>query len=87
MIETPAIRLATYDDLDAILRIYNQGIDDSLATLEVDRKSRSDIEEWWEEHDECYAVLVAVEAGPTVGARPPQRPLRRRRSHATIAWR
>jgi L-amino acid N-acyltransferase YncA len=52
-------RRADGGDLDAILRIYNEGIADRLATLEVDPKTLRDIEDWWAEHDDRYAVVVA----------------------------
>jgi L-amino acid N-acyltransferase YncA len=56
-------RLAGAGDLDAILRIYNEGVADRLATLEVDVKTTKDIEDWWGQHDGRYAVVVAeVEA-------------------------
>jgi L-amino acid N-acyltransferase YncA len=67
MVDSPAIRLAASDDLNAILRIYNEGVEDRMATLETKKKNRGDIEDWWEQHDERYAVLVAAEAGSLVG--------------------
>ena len=33
------VRSATPADADAIARIYNEGIDDRVATFETDRKS------------------------------------------------
>lgn len=60
------IRPATVADLDAIRRIYNEGIEDR-STLEVDPKSQADIDEWWSLHGERYAVLVAVEDGGVAG--------------------
>ncbi len=60
-----ALRRATPRDLDAILQIYNEGIEDRLATLEVDSKTLGEIEDWWALHDERYAVVVA-EIGDTV---------------------
>ena len=62
-----ALRRATPRDLDAILRIYNEGIEDRLATLEVDSKTRSEIEDWWAQHDEKYAVVVAEIGDSVVG--------------------
>ena len=62
-----ALRRATPRDLDAILRIYNEGIEDRLATLEVDSKTQGEIEDWWAQHDERYAVVVAEIGDAVVG--------------------
>jgi len=61
------VRPATAADLDAILRIYNEGIEDRVATLETELKTRGDITEWWSQHDDRYAVLVATDGGELVG--------------------
>jgi L-amino acid N-acyltransferase YncA len=45
-------------DLEAIRRIYNEGIADRIATLDEDAKTAGDIAAWWENHGERYAVLV-----------------------------
>jgi L-amino acid N-acyltransferase YncA len=67
MTDSLAIRLAADADLVAIHRIYNEGIEDRLATLEADPKAIEDIAEWWSQHDERYLVLVYVENGEVVG--------------------
>ena len=61
------IRRATPGDSDAIRRIYNEGIEDRLATLDTDPKSARDIAAWWAEHGDRFAVLVALEADAVVG--------------------
>jgi L-amino acid N-acyltransferase YncA len=61
------IRPAGVGDLAAIGRIYNEGIDDRVATLETQPKSARDIDQWWAQHDERYAVLVATESDHVVG--------------------
>lgn len=53
------IRKAKLADLEAILRIYNQGIADRIATLESEEKDYSYMRSWFEEHQGRYAVLVA----------------------------
>ena len=53
------VRSATDADLEAIRRIYNQGIEDRIATLDEDPKTADDIAEWWKAHQGRYAVLVA----------------------------
>lgn len=56
-------RCANIGDLDAIRRIYNEGIEDRIATLDESPKDVEDIEAWWANHDERFAVLVALDAG------------------------
>ena len=67
MIESLAVRRASPDDLDAIRVIYNEGIEDRVATLDTEPKSAAEIEAWWHEHDGAYAVLVATDAGVVIG--------------------
>ncbi len=56
------VRSATAADLDAIRRIYNEGIDDRIATLDEDPKTADDMAAWWAAHQDRYAVLVAQSA-------------------------
>lgn len=67
MIASFALRRACADDLDAIRRIYNEGIEDRVATLDVEPKSPGEMERWWREHDGAYATLVATERDSVVG--------------------
>jgi L-amino acid N-acyltransferase YncA len=67
MSEVFEVRRPASDDLEAIRRIYNEGVEDRVATLEHGTKSRHEIEKWWREHDDRYAVLVATHAGDVVG--------------------
>ena len=67
MIDSLIVRSASRDDLEAIRRIYNEGIEDREATLETDVKSAEDLAEWWVEHDGRYAVLVAGEGSDIAG--------------------
>jgi phosphinothricin acetyltransferase len=62
----PRVRDATAADLEAIRRIYNEGIEDRIATLDADPKDADDIAAWWAQHGERYRVLVAEDAGGTV---------------------
>jgi L-amino acid N-acyltransferase YncA len=62
-----SVRPASVNDLDAIRRIYNEGVEDRVATLERDAKSAEQIESWWREHGERYAVFVAIGAGEILG--------------------
>jgi len=57
----PALRVrnAQLADLEAIRRIYNQGIEDRVATLDEDPKDTDEMALWWNEHDGRYCVLVS----------------------------
>jgi len=65
--ESPTVRRAALGDLEAIRRIYNEGIEDRVATLDVEPKSPAEIDAWWRDRDESYAVLVATESAAVVG--------------------
>jgi L-amino acid N-acyltransferase YncA len=67
MAESFAIRIASGSDLESVRVIYNEGIEDHVATLDVDPKSPDDIAEWWAQHDERFTVIVATESGAVVG--------------------
>jgi phosphinothricin acetyltransferase len=62
MSESLAVRRATISDLEAIRRIYNEGIEDRVATLDREPKSLDEIAQWWSMHDGRYAVLVAIDS-------------------------
>ena len=66
-IKTMEIREASADDLTAIRRIYNEGIEDRVATLDAAPKSREDILEWWNAHTERYCVVIASERADVLG--------------------
>lgn len=51
-------RLATTGDLESILYIYNQGIEDRIATLEEDQKTKEYMAEWFTNHTERFAIIV-----------------------------
>jgi L-amino acid N-acyltransferase YncA len=54
------IRPATSEDAEAIARIYNDGIDERIATFETEPRTAADIETWLASADRL-PVLVAVE--------------------------
>ncbi|MBV9085813.1 MAG: N-acetyltransferase [Acidobacteriaceae bacterium] len=62
-----SVRAATRSDLPAIQLIYNEGIEDRIATLDTELKSDSEIFAWFNDHDGRYAVLVAEGGGDIVG--------------------
>jgi len=60
------IRDATGDDAAAIARIYNQGIEDRVATLETTLRSPEERAEWMAAKGPRHPVLVAEDDGGTV---------------------
>ena len=61
-----AIRDATADDAGAICRIYNQGIEDRVATLEVEERTPEERAAWLAARGPRHPVLVAVGPGRDV---------------------
>ncbi|WML38169.1 arsinothricin resistance N-acetyltransferase ArsN1 [Neobacillus sp. OS1-2] len=61
------IRKASESDTMAILEIYNQGIEDRIATLEEETKDYSYMKEWFERHQGRYNILVAEQDGIIAG--------------------
>ncbi|MGK9250263.1 arsinothricin resistance N-acetyltransferase ArsN1 family A [Paenibacillus humicus] len=60
-------RKALVEDAERILHIYNQGIEDRIATLEIEPKTLSYMENWFQEHQGRHTVLVAEIEGKIVG--------------------
>lgn len=56
-------RPASLADCAAIARIYNQGIEDRVATFETRPRTAADIEKWF---DGAHPILVAEENGEVV---------------------
>ena len=65
------IRLATPDDAEAICRIYNQGIEDRVATLETELRTADERRAWLTSRSPRHPVLVAetVDAAALAGGR------------------
>lgn len=62
------VRLATLHDAEAICRIYNQGIEDRIATLETELRTPEERRQWLvNSHNERYPVYVAVEGEDVTG--------------------
>lgn len=57
-------RLATPNDAAAIAAIYNDGIDDRVATFETRHRTAADIEAWF---DDVHPVVVVEQDGEIVG--------------------
>ena len=56
-------RAATPADGGAIARIYNQGIEDRIATFETRLRRAEDIEKWF---DEKHPLIVVEQAGEVI---------------------
>ena len=54
-------RLANRDDAAAIARIYNQGIEDRVATLETQTRTPEERAEWMASRGPRHPVFVAVD--------------------------
>ncbi|MEK4436157.1 arsinothricin resistance N-acetyltransferase ArsN1 family A [Paenibacillus sp. FSL K6-2862] len=61
------LRQATEVDLGSILTIYNQGIEDRIATLETDIKDEAYMSDWFNKHQGRYSVLIAEQSDQVVG--------------------
>jgi len=57
-------RLATRDDAGAIARIYNEGIEDRIATFETRPRTAEDVARWF---DGVHPAVVVEEGGRIVG--------------------
>src|SRR5215470_4341990 len=70
--KTLTIRDATLADAEAICRIYNQGIEDRVATLETETRAPAERREWLAARSPRHPVLIAETTEPgTVSIRPP----------------
>ncbi|NUH84505.1 N-acetyltransferase family protein [Bacillus firmus] len=67
MISETVVRLAKKTDLEKIMEIYNQGIEDRIATLETEAKDFSYMTKWFEQHQGRYCVLAAEKGDRVIG--------------------
>jgi L-amino acid N-acyltransferase YncA len=58
-LHTLTLRLATVADAEAICRIYNQGIEDRIATLETELRTPQERREWLADRGPRHPVIVA----------------------------
>ena len=61
------VRPAREDDAAAICRVYNQGIEDRLATLETELRTPEERRQWLAARSERHPVIVAEHEGEIVG--------------------
>jgi len=60
------VRAATADDADAVCRIYNQGIEDRVATLETELRTPDERRQWLAARGARHPVILAEDADGTV---------------------
>jgi len=75
------IRDATLVDAEAICRIYNQGIEDRVATLETETRTPAERREWLAARTPRHPVLIAETEPPIIS----NSPSAARTEHATLA--
>jgi L-amino acid N-acyltransferase YncA len=68
---TLTIRDATLADAETICRIYNQGIEDRVATLETETRTPAERREWLAARGPRHPVLIAATEPPTISNSPP----------------
>lgn len=61
------IRKSRRSDCAAIRTIFNQGIEDRIATLDEEPKTKKTISEWYLDHGGRYGIQVAERAEGVVG--------------------
>ena len=64
---TPALRLATVADAEAIRTIYNHEVLHTVATFDLVARTLEDQQEWITQRSGAFAALVAVDGGVVVG--------------------
>jgi L-amino acid N-acyltransferase YncA len=65
--ESVAVRPARADDAQAIREIYNEGIEDRVATLETRPRTSDEQHAWLASRDERHPVLVAERDDRVIG--------------------
>ena len=60
------VRPATLEDAGAICRIYNQGIEDRVATLETELRTPEERRQWLAAHSPHHPVIVAETTDGTI---------------------
>jgi L-amino acid N-acyltransferase YncA len=61
------IRPAESQDLQSILDIYNEAVQNTVATFDTEPRSMTQQKAWFEHHGRRHPVLVAEEEGAVVG--------------------
>lgn len=61
------VREARACDIDSITKVYNEGIEDRIATLETRLRDEVEMAQWLENRDERYKVIVIESDGVIYG--------------------
>jgi phosphinothricin acetyltransferase len=81
------VRLATEADAAAICRIYNQGIEDRVATLETELRTPDERRQWLASRSPRHPVIIAETTQPdTIPTRPPTAQAGPAPFATTVAW-
>lgn len=80
------IRPATEADAAAICLIYNQGIEDRLATLETELRTPDERRQWLRARSPRHPVIVAERAEPATAWNSPPTPVSGPGTPDPIAW-
>jgi L-amino acid N-acyltransferase YncA len=81
------IRPATQADAAAICQIYNQGIEDRLATLETELRTSDERRQWLTARSPRHPVIVCELAMPATSSNRPPTPLPEHAAPATtVGW-
>jgi phosphinothricin acetyltransferase len=80
------IRPATEADAAAICLIYNQGIEDRLATLETELRTPDERRQWLRARSPRHPVIVAERAEPATARNSPPPPVSGPGTPGPIAW-
>jgi L-amino acid N-acyltransferase YncA len=80
------VRPATAADVAVISRIYNQGIEDRLATLETELRTPEERRQWLASRSSRHPVIVAVPTEPATSSNRPPTSGAGLAAPAPIAW-
>jgi phosphinothricin acetyltransferase len=80
------VRPATADDAAAICEIYNQGIEDRLATLETELRTPEERRQWLAARGPRHPVIVAESTDPATSSNRPPTPLPEHAPPAPTGW-
>lgn len=67
MSEEITLRVAELSDLPDLVEIYNQGVEDGIATCDLSGFTPEERVDWFHEHRPPYRIWVAERAGRVVG--------------------
>ncbi|QCJ42153.1 N-acetyltransferase [Bacillus sp. S3] len=65
--EDIVIREIKEQDIKFVQEIYNQGIEDRIATLETETKDSSYMNDWFEKHNGRFKAIIAEHEGQVIG--------------------